>query len=105
MKGSELGPMVRTRGAGRPYDAGDRARVVEHAIARRREGAGIGAIAREVGVSSTTLYEWLREPRFEAVEIVGRVQRGEGLVVHGPHGVRVEGLSVAELADLLRRLG
>ena len=36
MKGSELGLMVRTRGAGRPYDAGDRARVVEHAIARRR---------------------------------------------------------------------
>ena len=29
---------------------------------------------------------------------------GNGLVVHGPGGLRVEGLDVAALAELLRRL-
>lgn len=105
MKDMRVRPMVRMAGVGRPYDADDRARIVAHAIARRREGAGMKAIAREVGVSSTTLYDWLRGPRFERVEVVAEAAHHTRHTVHGPHGVRVEGLSLADVAELLRRLG
>jgi hypothetical protein len=96
--------MERTAGAGRPYAAADRARAVAHALARRREGAGLERIARELGVSRTALVDWLREPSFERVEVIAEESHHGGLTVHGPHGVRVEGLSLIEVAELLRRL-
>jgi predicted transcriptional regulator len=104
MKEMQAKAMVRTAGAGRPYGAEDRARIVAHAMARRRAGAGVESIAREVGVSSTTLYDWLRRPTFERVEVTTDVLGRGGHTVHGPRGVRVEGLSLAEVAELLSRL-
>jgi len=35
---------------------------------------------------------------------VSRPQKSSGLVLRGPHGVSVEGLSVSELSELLRKL-
>jgi hypothetical protein len=42
-------------------------------------------------------------PAFRAVQIIERDVTPR-IVVHGAHDVRVEGLDVAQLAELLRRL-
>jgi hypothetical protein len=102
MKQMPIG-MVRAPGQGRPYAASDRARALEYASHRRRGGVGLVSIAKEIGVSPNTLVKWLRASRFEPVEVIS-VERG-GHVVHGPCGTRIEGLSLDEIARLIRSLG
>jgi transposase len=95
--------MVRARGQGRPYPASDRARALDYAARLQREGVGLARIAREVGVAPNTLVKWLRASPFEPVEVVAVERRGH--ILHGPRGVRVEGLSLEEIAQLIRSLG
>ena len=96
------------RGAGRRYPAELRRQGAAYLAARREAGGTVSAVLRELGVRRDTLAGWARptgaprKPRFVPVTVVGGVA---GLiVVHGPHGVRVEGLDVAGVAELLRRL-
>ncbi|MEO7034547.1 MAG: hypothetical protein ABI548_11615 [Polyangiaceae bacterium] len=99
---SELG----RRGRGRSYPKALRADVVQYALARRAVGIRIQAIGEELGVPWRTVRGWMpsvRAERFRRIEVV--VPRAEGVVVHGPHGVRIEGLDLDGVAELLRRLG
>ena len=99
-------------GAGSPYPEELRRAAVAYRRQREREGVGgVAAVAAELGVSGLSLARWSRtleraEPRFRAVEVVvaERLERARTVVVHGPRGLRIEGLSVAEVAELLGRL-
>ena len=73
-------------------------------------------VARQLGMSSWTLSRWSSAARRDRKEPEGAglvpvevkaeraVARGGGLVVHGPGGVRVEGLRVEDAVALLRGL-
>ena len=97
-------------GTGRPYPEGLRRAAVEYGRRREREGASRREVAAELGVSDATLVRWSRrheEPPavFRAIEVVAQpVERSGVIVVHGPRGLRIEGLSVEKLAWLIERL-
>jgi hypothetical protein len=93
--------------------------VLAHVRARRERGVTWSAIEDEVGVSAKRLHTWLRvvsrakspaavvvQPRMVPVRVVSRpvsALRGE-IIVRGPRGVTVEGMSVADVAELLAEL-
>jgi hypothetical protein len=95
-------------GAGRAVPRDVRERVVAYTTQRRAEGASWNAIAAETGLSSATLERWSgNRPRrasvpFRAVHLPPPAS--QGLVLVGACGVRIEGISVADAAELLRRL-
>ena len=65
--------------------------------------------AVDIGVSTADLATWIREaasdsPLFVPVHVEEEAAAGSGVVVVFGCGVRVEGLSVAHLAELARRL-
>ncbi len=111
-----------TEGTLPPYPA--RLRQAGKDYVQQRTAAGIvqAEIARELGVSESTVWRWAQsspparrataiKPRpsaFKAVRVVTeRVSIGSAvkLSVVTPHGYRVEGLDVASAAALLRELG
>lgn len=102
MKEAKVGGLVRVAARGRPYREADRARALEYARGRQREGATVNRVAGELGISHETLKSWMAGGAFERVEIVTEAMRGHTLC--GPRGVRVEGLTLDEIAELLRRL-
>jgi transposase len=106
-------------GVGRPYPEALRQAAVEYRREREQEGASVRTVAAELGLTGTSLVRWSRgavETRaaFRAIEVVGQGQCEErgvepvsgasAVVVHGPRGLRVQGLTVAELAELIARL-
>lgn len=103
------------RGRTTPYPKKLREEAVDYARERRAQGATWGLVARELGMGLKSLMNWARQaersggkPEFRQVALkqmeVAVSGTGGGLVVHGPGGVRVEGLDVGGLAELLRRL-
>jgi hypothetical protein len=92
------------RGRGRPYPKPLLERVLAHAAARRKQGATLLAIGEELGISWRTLSRWLVERRSERFRPVQIVAPRREVVLHGPRGLRVEGLDVDGLAELLRKL-
>jgi transposase len=96
------------RGPGRRYPPELRRRGAAYLRARQAAGAPLSVVLRELGMRRETLAGWASpaEPearaRFVPVTVVeapaGRI------VVHGPGGLRIEGLDVAGVADLFRRL-
>jgi transposase len=100
-----VGRLVR-RGRGLAYPKALRDEIVEYSRARRSAGATLLVLEAETGVCWRTLSRWTaagrRSKAFRRVEIAApRV----ALVVHGPRGLRIEGLDLDGVADLLRRLG
>jgi transposase len=97
-------------GVGRPYPARLRVQVLAHVEQRRRAGMALEAVAAELGLSATTLRKWKRNaagaarPAFCEVEIVSPSAPLSALIVHGPSGLRIEGATIAEIAELVRRL-
>ncbi len=97
-------------GTGRPYPEALRAAAVDYQREREREGASLRAVAAELGLSDATLARWSRRPPespvvFRAIEVVAEpAERRDAIVVHGPRGLRIEGLSVEALARLIERL-
>lgn len=72
-------------------------------------GVEVERAAVEIGVGAADLATWIREaasdsPLFVPVHVVGEAAVESGVVVVFGCGVRVEGLSVADLAELARRL-
>jgi hypothetical protein len=106
---SQLGP----RGRGRAYPKGLLQKLLSYTVARRRQGATIVEVASEVGISFRTLGRWLGERKskagFERVEVVAVPRPASStaavIVVHGPCGLRIEGLDLAGVAELVRRVG
>lgn len=97
--------------------------VIEHARARRASGASWRVIGREVGVDDKRLQVWLRDassaarpaaatalalrPRMIPVRVTARpvpAATHREIIVRGPRGVLVEGLSVSDVAALLVEL-
>ncbi|MRG98186.1 hypothetical protein [Polyangium spumosum] len=86
---------------------------IEYFWSRREEGATIAEIGPELGLHWRTLYGWARgnaspEPTagFSPVEIIEARSADVGgpyVVVHRS-GVRIEGLDLDALVELLRRL-
>lgn len=78
------------------------------------EGESLGGVAATLEVSRATLERWLdEEPAFESSpvrEVVVRqagaeeVGGGTGLTLVTPEGFRIEGVAVADLAELVRSL-
>jgi hypothetical protein len=105
---SKLGP----RGRGRAYPKGLLEKLLSYTVARRRQGASIVDVASEVGINFRTLARWLgarKAARFGRVVVaapVATAAAGAGpIVVHGPRGLRIEGLDLAGPAELVRRVG
>ena len=100
---STLGP----RGRGKPYPKELLERLVGYTVAKRREGLSIEAIGEELGIGWRTLARWLGARAtargFRRVEVVEG--RRSAIVVHGPSGLRIEGLDIEAVAELVRRLG
>lgn len=94
-------------GRGHRYPKPVLEQLVAYARARRKQGATLMTIADEVGVGWKSLSRWLVEPeqspRLHRVRVVVP-PAGWRVVVHAPHGVRIEGLDVAGIAELLRKL-
>jgi hypothetical protein len=101
---SKLGP----RGRGRPYPKGLMGKLVSYTVARRRQGAKIVEVAAELGMKFHTLSRWLGEKRptgFERVEVIAPPPpAARTLTVHGPRGLRIEGLDLSGVAELVRRV-
>jgi len=99
------------RGRGKPYPKGLLEKLLSYTVARRRQGATLLTIGTELGMSWRTLARWTGErkskPQFERVAVVAppSVPPPKGLVVHGPRGLRIEGLDLAAVAELVRRVG
>lgn len=96
---------------GRGYPAALRVEVARHARARRADGEGVTLTARALGLPTATLTSWMVRHRdepgpFQQVALVGMssAPTPSGLVVHGPGGLRIEGLDLDQLVALLRRL-
>ena len=107
---SVLGP----RGRGRPYPKGLLEKILSYTVARRRQGAKLVEVAAELGLSDQTLSRWLGEKRaakrFDRVEVVATapavsVPAASPIIVHGARGLRIEGLELAAVAELVRRVG
>lgn len=97
------------------YGEGLRRRAV--AYLARREGAGETAwtVSQEVGLPWQTLRRWQRAGDGQAEQSAAfrrvalarderQVVPAAGLVVQGPQGLRVEGLTISALAELWRSL-
>ncbi|MFO0646316.1 MAG: helix-turn-helix domain-containing protein [Polyangiales bacterium] len=80
-------------------------------LSRREQGATYEQIAETLGVPPSTLHRWSREfgretsdaatAPFRRVELVAAVPT---MTLHGPCGLRVEGLDLDTLVALWRRL-
>jgi hypothetical protein len=92
-------------GVGRAYPAELRGQVVGYARRRREEGAADERIARELGLAAMTLRRWagVRASAFAATEVIEGLSERQ-FVVHGPRGLRVEGLDLGQVAELWVRL-
>ena len=106
---SELGP----RGRGRAYPKGLLEKVLTYTVARRRQGARLVEVAAELALSDQTLSRWLGEKRaakrFDRVEVVATAPAvsaaASPIIVHGPRSLRIEGLDLAAVAELVRLVG
>ena len=102
---SKLGEM----GRGKRYPRALLEKMLSYTVARRRQGATLLAVGGELGMNWKTLARWVGErkaaPRFERVQVAAPAAAPRTLVVHGPRGLRIEGLDVDGVAELVRRLG
>jgi transposase len=99
---------IERRGQGRAYPEALRRRASEYLDERRAEGASATTVGAELGLGASTLLRWSKRassaPSFERVVVVDDSKLRVGLLVHGPCGLRIEGLDVAGVAELVRRL-
>lgn len=101
------------RGPGRRYPEKLKSEVPAYLGERRRAGRGRASAAAELGIPERSIKLWSAAPRpsgnasFVPVTVSGpEVAPGVRpcITVHAPGGVRIEGLDVAGVAELLRRL-
>ena len=84
-----------------------RVSIAEFTAARRALGDSMTSIARELGLNVETLQRWMPLASAPAAFVPVRVSTpnsGSFAVVHSRTGVRVEGLGLADVVELLRRL-
>jgi transposase len=88
-----------------------RAEAVAYIEAAGGRGVSLASAAAALGVDKSSLRSWQKQRRgagLRAVKVIDRSSENSansaGIVVHGPGGIRVEGLDIASLAVLLRTL-
>ncbi|MNK90085.1 hypothetical protein D3C87_1101260 [compost metagenome] len=86
----------------------ERERIISE-IARRRqeEGRSVRSLLKEMNVSNKTYYNWLRNAGrggFVPVTVVAPPE-SKTLAIVSPRGFRIEGLTLADAAALLAKLG
>ena len=70
----------------------------------RAEGSSYREIADAIGVKLQTLMSWRAQQQSTALVAVRVSTPSRGMTVHGPHGLRIEGLSLDDIAALWTRL-
>jgi transposase len=94
-------------GVGRPYPQALRLRVVAFVRAEMAQGGSIADSAAQLGLTPVTVARWLQAATassFVAVQLPADERTPSRLVLHGPGGLRVEGLSLEQVLTLLRSL-
>ena len=105
----ELDGVTGRRGPCFPADL--KQRVAKWLAERRACGATVAELAQELGLARGTALRWSNEFKSKGsrslvqVEVVPEATPTSSYVVVSPSGFRVEGLSFAEAAALLRALG
>lgn len=96
---------------GRAYPPALRRAVVAYAEVARARGDSIASIAESIGLPSITLQRWSRAAAsspFRAVVVepaaLPAAAPSSSIIIHGPGGLRIEGLDLDSVAELLRRL-
>jgi len=85
-------------------------KLLSYTVARRRQGAKVVEVAAELGMNFQTLARWVGQKRtvkrFDRVEVVAApvAAAPRALVVHGPRGLRIEGLDLGGVGELIRRV-
>jgi len=95
------------RGPGVYYPEPLRERATRWARQRLATGATIAAVAASLGIGGDTLRRWMAPATTTAlvpVEIVDAPRAGEVSVV-SPSGFRINGLTLDDAIEVLRRLG
>ena len=108
---------MRDRKTARPGGIFDKklcAAIVAHAQLRLSAGERVAGIAESLSIKGDTLHYWLekagikqrrKQTRFRRVRVVETVANEKaGVTVFGPGGTRVDGLSLEQAAELLRRM-
>jgi len=97
------------RGRGRAYPERLRKRMIAYVEARRAEGAATRIAGDEIGMDWRTLLRWApcsTSAGFEQVVLRDDTASAAArLVVYTPGGLRIEGLDLGTLAELVRKLG
>lgn len=95
----------------RRYSMALQQQAVDYCLARQQRGDGVRAVAAALGVAPWSLYRWMRTgptgARFHEVQMIGSAAPAAGaasVVIVSSDGLRVEGLDVAAVAQLLRLL-
>ena len=92
---------------GRAYGREVREAALRDVRVHRARGQSVRSEARALGISYQTLRNWLRAEHagLRAVQVTReREEDGSQAIVRLPGGVRVEGLGVADIAELARLL-
>lgn len=99
----------------RRYSASLRERVVAWAEKRVAAGTSIASLCREIGIGEPTLHKFLGKPTgraakkksagFKRVKVIAPAAViARAMVMRGPCGISVEGLSLEDIAEVLKRL-
>lgn len=92
----------------RGYGAVLRDQVVAVARAWVQGGGSRYALATSLGLSDATLRRWTKSTtsaaRIRAVDVIEADDEHAGLVAVLPGGIRLEGLTIAHVVELVRRL-
>jgi hypothetical protein len=93
----------------RRYSSAVQRQAVEYWRAREQEGDGMKDVAAALGIAPWSLHRWTRaherDAQFHPVQIVDESPKGADrqiAVVMRSDGIRVEGLDVSAVAELLR---
>jgi transposase len=102
-------------GAGRRYSKGLRERILGYIEERHGEGISRTRACGELGLDWGNVHRWKTgraaspATSFRRVRVIATpdavAARAPHLVVHGPGGLRIEGLDVQGVVELLRRVG
>lgn len=99
---------------GVPFSVELRDEVIAHIRKRQHTGETLKGIAASLGIKRHTLRYWLyglvgkgrgKASRFRAIGVVEKPMTAQaGVTVMGPGGTRIDGLTLGQAAELLRRM-
>jgi len=89
-----------------------RQQIIEHVARKRVEGETVRHALAPFSLSTSVYFGWLQNKaksppvsaRFLPVRVAAERSERKAACVYGPSGMRIEGLSVDEMAELIKRL-